>query len=85
MASDVTGHALFCLYSFILFIFHSFLFLNSSQKRQEKFRKVPAWFVFRNIMNIFKKVFRDRQFEDKFPKGGKLDQANTKKNTKKSS
>ena len=30
-------------------------------------------------MNIFKKVFRDRQFEDKFPKGGKLDQANTKK------
>ena len=32
-------------------------------------------------MNIFKKVFRDRQFEDKFPKGGKLDQANTKKNT----
>ena len=80
MASDVT-HC-FGLYSFILFIFHSFLFLNSSQKRQEKFRKVPAWFVFRNIMNIFKKVFRDRQFEDKFPKGGKLDQANTKKNTK---
>ena len=35
-------------------------------------------------MNIFKKVFRDRQFEDKFPKGGKLDQANTKKSTKKS-
>ena len=35
-------------------------------------------------MNIFKKVFRDRQFEDKFPKGGKLDQANTKKKIQKS-
>ena len=35
-------------------------------------------------MNIFKKVFRDRQFEDKFPKSGKLDQANTKKKKKKS-
>ena len=34
-------------------------------------------------MNIYKKVFRDRQFEDKFPKGGKLDQANTKKKYKK--
>ena len=82
MASDVTGHALFW-FIFLLYYLYSILFLNSSQKRQEKFRKVPAWFVFRNIVNIFKKVYRDRQFEDKSPKGGKLDQANTKKKYKK--
>ena len=40
------------LYSFIFFIFYSFLLLNYSQKRKEQFRKVPAWFAFRNMMNI---------------------------------
>ena len=58
MASDITQIKkkietnCFGLYSFIFFIFYSFLLLNYSQKRKEQFRKVPAWFAFRNMMNI---------------------------------
>ena len=71
----------FSLCSFILFIFHSFLFLILL-KRGKQFRKVSAWFVFRNMMKsiwksvswqtIWRQVFHKMDSSIRLRKNGKM-------------